>query len=79
MHLSRQLVSSMADQVAMHKPFQKVGSSKETYDPPAYLTILNVNEKGKRNVCHAGEERKSKDAQHSKRSCMHNKANEAAA
>lgn len=49
------------------------------YALPAYLSVLNANEKGKRDACHAGEERKSKDAQHSKRSCMHNKANEAAA
>jgi hypothetical protein len=69
--LSQESVSSMAYQAAMHKSFRSIESFKETHALPAYLSTLNANEKRKRNACHAGEERMSKDAQRSKRSCMH--------
>lgn len=53
--------------IKMHKALAKRSLSNE-------IDCLPANSKRKREKCHAGEERKSKDAQHSKRPCMHNKA-----
>lgn len=65
--------------IKMHDALAAGSLPKEIEGLSSFLSILNANERMTKNACHAGEERKSKNAQHSKRPCMHNKANKAAA